>query len=194
MHPREHELSPGAADADARIARALQRLPDPEPPRDGWERLQRRLGQPEPWRGWMPTAAVAASALVLAVGLLLRSAMTVDATGSGDAATSVLVSTPLDVDDGAPRSVAEWRTRSAELERVLADLPEPSVTRASTVATTALLEDRIATIDDQLSDALGEARAGEQPSPDAGALLRQRALLLDSLVRVRYAAVVDPGT
>jgi hypothetical protein len=194
MHPREHELNPDAADADARIARALQRLPDPEPPRDGWDQLQRRLGQPEPWRGWVPTAAVAASALVLALGLLLRSATTVQLPAPGDDTVGVVVSTPLDVDDGGPRSLAEWRTRSAELERVLAALPEPRVTRASTGATTALLEDRIATIDDQLSDVLGDGRAGQDPSAEAGVLLRQRALLLDSLVRVRYAAAVDPGT
>lgn len=191
MHPREHELND--ADDDARIARALRRLPDPEPPRDGWAQLERRLARPEPWRGWMPTAAVAATALTLALGLLLRSAGThdvVDPDRGGRVEVRTALGTLPDVDDGAPRSVAEWRARSAELERLLADVPEPSVTRASTGATTALLEDRIAAIDDQLSD----VSAGRLPSSDADPLWRQRALLLDSLVRVRYAAAVDPGT
>lgn len=190
MHPREHELTDAADGADARLARALRRLPDPEPPRDGWARLHARLGQREPWRGWMPTAAVAASALLVAVGLLLRSGGPVESPPGVEPRTAAANATPLDVDDGGPLSGAQWRTRSAQLERLLADVPEPRLTRASTGTTAALLEDRIATIDEQLNDVV----AGRVPERDADALWRQRTLLLDSLVRVRYAAAVDPGT
>jgi hypothetical protein len=190
MHSREPELNgDGAAaaarGADARLVRALQRLPELEPPADGWARLERRIGRPPGWPLWAPTLAAAACALLVAVGLLLRPDVSPAPLEGADFGTMP----PRDATAGAPLTASEWRSRSVELERLLADVPEPRVTRASTALTTTLLEDRIALIDEQLSDAAGGAS-----SADAGWLYRERVLLLDSLVRVRYAAAVDPAT
>lgn len=69
-------------------------------------------------------------------------------------------------------------------ERWLASLPdEPVVVRVGTRAAVAGLEDRIAQIDDLLSAARAE---GTQPAKLA-AIEQQRARLVSSLVRVRYA-------
>jgi hypothetical protein len=69
-------------------------------------------------------------------------------------------------------------------ERWLASLPdEPVVVRVGTRAAVAGLEDRIAQIDDLLSAARVE---GTQPAKLA-AIEQQRARLVNSLVRVRYA-------
>ena len=189
MHAREPELNDAGPAAetsggDARLARALQNLPALEPPADGWARLERRLQTRPAWRVWAPTLATAAAALLLAVALLVRP----------ETATPPLERA--DIDAGPQRGpaafappAADWRARSVELERLLEDVPEPRITRASTALTTTLLEDRIALIDEQLTDVAGGGRAA-----DAESLYRERALLLDSLVRVRYAAAVDPAS
>lgn len=190
MHPRESELNAGGAEpaspgADARLAHALQRLPELEPPADGWRRLERRLDTRPGWPFWAPTLAAAACALLVALGLLLRPEMPAPRLEGADGGATP----PRDATAGAPLTASDWRARSVELERLLADVPEPRVARASTALTTSLLEDRIALIDEQLS-----AAAGGVASADADSLYRERVLLLDSLVRVRYAAAVDPAT
>lgn len=191
MHPREpelndHDAQPAGRGADVRLASSLQRLPGLEPPPDGWTRLARRLAANASWPVSAPTLAAAASALLVAVGLLLRHEAPEPA--PSDAAVKG-ASLPRDATGGAPFGASDLRSRSAELERLLADLPESRVTRASTGLTAALLEDRIVLIDEQLSGATG----GAISSDDADSLYRERVLLLDSLVRVRYAAAVDPS-
>ncbi|MCZ8132320.1 MAG: hypothetical protein O9284_13635 [Steroidobacteraceae bacterium] len=195
MRTRDSELSRPAAEAtspeDARLARALRNLPAVEPPPDGWERLERRLAAPRTQVGpvW-PTLAVAASALLLAVGLLLRAGDEPGSRPEAPATASAAASTAGAAGPGSSIGSAEdWRRRSLELERLLAALPEPRVTRASTGFTAALLEDRIALIDERLNEGVAAARG----TADVEALLRQRALLLDSLASVRYAAAVDPA-
>jgi hypothetical protein len=187
MHPREPELKPAlgepsCAGADPRLAAALRRLPEIEPPADGWERLARRLGTRRRRGVWAPTVATAACALLVAVALLVRPEM---AAPRLDGAGVARVREP-----AAPAPPAsDWRARSVELERLLVDVPEPRLARASTALTTTLLEDRIALIDEQLTDV-----ADGVSSADTESLYRERVLLLDSLVRVRYAAAVDPAT
>jgi hypothetical protein len=78
--------------------------------------------------------------------------------------------------------VAEARVDDAE--RWLASLPnEPVIVRVGTRAAVAGLEDRIAQLDDVLSEARVE---GTQPA-NLQALEEQRARLVNSLVQVRYA-------
>lgn len=187
MHSREPELKPAAgepssAGADLRLAGALRRLPELEPPADGWRRLEQRLGARRRRDVWAPTAAAAACALLVAVALLVRPQMPAPRLDGAGVA-------PLRAPAAPAAPASDWRMRSVELERLLDDLPEPRLARASTALTTALLEDRIALIDEQLTDAAGDAA-----SADAESLYRERVLLLDSLVRVRYAAAVDPAT
>jgi hypothetical protein len=188
MHSRESELNRAAA-ADERLARTLRLLPDVEPPPDGWERLAAAATQPRPRpaRAVASTLAIAASALLIAVALLLRGGL--DDSRRPEAAPDrrAVAAGPVEAAAEAPYDTAEWRRRSAELESLLARLPEPRTTRASTDLTAAVLEDRIALIDEQLS----EGRDGVSPVT-TDSLWRERVLLLDSLVRVRYAAAVDP--
>ena len=152
------------------LRRALEQLPSCEPPPAAWERIVARLEAPPRRR----TPALAAG---LGAGALAALALWA-------------VSRPLPAPSAARLVTApahqELERRSAELERLLAALPPSHATRVSTGLTAALLEDRIAVVDDHLSD----VPAGDL-SPDAAhALWRERVVLLDSLVRVRYAAAV----
>ena len=76
------------------------------------------------------------------------------------------------------------RAEDASAERWLASLPtEPAVVRVGTRAAVATLEDHIAQVDDLLS-----AGRAERTAPARLLVLQQeRALLVSSLVQVRYA-------
>jgi hypothetical protein len=189
MHSHESELTKRGND-DARLARALRGLPDVDAPVDGWERLSARWAERREGtsRAAWTTLAVAASAVLVAVALMLRAGL--DDVPPPDAASDLraVAAGPVEAAADTPYDTAEWRRRSTELETLLARLPEPRATRASTGLTAAALEDRIALIDEQLGEG---ARAGVTPG-DADSLWRERVMLLDSLVRVRYAAAVDP--
>ncbi len=78
------------------------------------------------------------------------------------------------------------RDENARLERLLATLPERQVMRGSTAFTVAELEDRLALLDDRLSRVTLEPNAPERSER----LWRQRADVMNSLVQVRYAAVI----
>lgn len=160
-----------ADEARAARVRALRDLPELEPPADGWPRLAARLApRPSGARSAIGLALAAAAAALGTLALLPaleRTAAPAPAPAAGAAAA--LAATP------------DLRARSADLERLLDALPPPTTARASTAATTALLEDRIALVDERLS------AAGALPAAESRALWRERVLLLDSLVRVRYA-------
>lgn len=158
------------------IARALRALPQLAPPADGWRRLARRLGgAPRRAPRFMVPALAAAALAVAALALapLLRHAP--------EQPAALATAAP-----PAAGPARELEARSADLERLLAALPPARVARASTASTAALLEDRIAFVDERLSASLD----GALPPDAARALLRERVTLLDSLVRVRYAASV----
>ena len=154
------------------LRRALQQLPACEPPSAAWDQIRARLDAPPRRRTSAVAAGLGACALA-ALALWAASRPAVEPTAAG-----------LRPAPAPPHQ--ELERRSAELERLLAALPPGRVTRASTGLTAALLEDRIAVVDDHLSGPpVGEL------SPDATrALWRERVMLLDSLVRVRYAASV----
>jgi hypothetical protein len=176
MHRRDSRLT---TDAEERLVAALRALPDAEPPEDGFERLRARLAATT-GRGW-PTALVAGLVLAITAALLHEQRIATPAPGPSPAVSHA---TPPD----ATELPTDWRRRDEALEGALAALPETRLTRASTGLTTALLEDGIAQIDDELS----AAAAGRLPPGDADALRRRRLVLLDSLVRVRYTAAADP--
>lgn len=163
-------------DTSARLGRALERLPHVDPPAGTWSRIEARMNAPRAANSWLPTVAVAACALLVAVALVLRAPTDVE--------PPALAGPP---DTAGAVEHADWQRRSTELERLLAALPEAQLTRGSTGLTAALLEDRIALVDEHLS-----AHGAADGAPDQrDALLRERVLLLDSLVRVRYAAAID---
>ena len=165
-------------DRDA-VARALRALPELAPPADGWARLARRVGRRR--TSARPPIAFAIAAATLAIAafalwpLLVRAPH--DAPAPVAAGPAVVATAQAD---------PELATRSADLERLLEALPPARAARASTALTTALLEDRIALVDERLSASADEAL----PPAAAKALLSERVALLDSLVRVRYAASV----
>lgn len=176
MHAREPVNDAAEREASARLGRALARLPELDPPEGAWSRIESRLATRQGAPVWLPTVAVATCALLVAVALVLRAPTDVPA--------PELAGPP---DTVAAVEHAEWQRRSSELERLLAALPEAQLTRGSTALTAALLEDRIALVDERLNAHVGDAGATDQRD----ALLRERVLLLDSLVRVRYAAAID---
>jgi hypothetical protein len=80
-------------------------------------------------------------------------------------------------------AAAGARAESERLEQLLARLPERRRMRGSTAFTVAELEDRLALLDDRLSRVALEPNAPERSER----LWRERADVLHSLVRVRYA-------
>jgi hypothetical protein len=167
-------------DDQAPVARALRALPELAPPADGWSRIARRLGR-------RPANARPAVALAIATGTLAFASLALWPTlqrgpQDGPAPAAAGLAGPA----GALEPEPDLAARSAGLERLLAALPPSRAARASTALTAALLEDRIALVDDRLSAPAGAAL----PPAATRALLRERVALLDSLVRVRYAASV----
>lgn len=153
------------------IARALQALPELEAPRDGWERLQRTL---EPRRATPAPWALAATGLLVVACAAFWWTRHPPATGAAEVPP-----------DATPLAREPLEARSRELERLLAEVPPTRALRASTGDTIALLEDRIAVVDDALS-------TGDVDDPaTTDALRRQRIVLLGSLVRVRTAASIE---
>ena len=168
--------------------RALQALPELEPPPGVWEHVDRQVRASRArrsrtaWR-WPLRGAIAASVAVAAVWFAGRLA---DAPVEGIGGPSTIVA-----DDTQPvipllgtPAYASLVAESARLERALDDIPyRPRVVRASTAATIDGLEDRIAWIDEQLMFArvLGLSAADRQ------ALYGQRVELMNALVQIRYA-------
>jgi hypothetical protein len=156
-------------DQAARLARQLAELPDCEPPAGAWQRVEARLGAGRrvPVARFMLAAAAAAVLVALALLPTLRGGVP-----------------PVPPPDAAPLVDRELDARAATLTELLAALPDARAERASTGLATSLLEERIAVVDERLRRAAGAPRAA---STD---LKRQRLVLLDSLVRVKYAAAV----
>lgn len=83
-------------------------------------------------------------------------------------------------------AVESARAESERLERILAQLPERRSMRGSTAFTVAELEDRLALVDDRLSQVTLEPNAPERSER----LWRERVDVLYSLVQVRYSDAV----
>ncbi len=172
------------ADEQAALRVGLHRLPDTMPPREIWQRI-REQGEAEGLlrarhgmqrrSSWYVGIGVAAAAVVAAVmlpGLLQRPAdmTTVPATTG---TTPELQLTTLQT----------LMRESRELESSLRALPDaPAVQRASTMATIADLEDRIAAIDYQLNDP-----AVDMSDEDRELFWRERVRLMKSLLQLRFA-------
>ena len=171
--------------ADERVAlrTGLQALPATMPPRAVWRRIREQaeaegLLRRRPVGGaprWLAGAGLAAT-LALAALLVREQA-----------------GTPEDVFPVVPEPVADYAHRvdslqalmveSRQLENDLRAMPaEPRVVRAGTQATILELEDRIATVDYQLSDPVVLLSDG-----DREIFWRERVRLMKLLVQLRYA-------
>lgn len=192
MHAGFHELTEIAAGrrpADAHVAgcpdcaRELERvrrvrsgleaLPELAPPPDAWDTISRRAAAaPRLVRRRTLPAAAAAALLAAVVALWL---LPEPPEGAGPGA-------------GVPEgtALAGLLEENARLEALLAELPEPSTMRLGTAYTVAALEDRLAMVDDGIT-----AVTLEPYRPDvAEELWRERVVLMNSLVQVRYGRVL----
>jgi len=163
----------------ARTESVQQRLralaPAPELGADGWAGVQARLAASRVKRrlaSRVAPYAAAASVVALALFAALR--------WTGVPATAPSSSAPLIVLD--TESLDQLRTRSQELEALLAALPErPAVSRAGTSVPIDSLEAQVQWLDHQLSLAGAEGRAIESAQ-----LWRDRVEAMNSLVQLRY--------
>ncbi len=170
------------ADEHVSLQQGLRALPDTMPPRQVWARIREQAEaeglftdpQAQSRNGWYLGAGLAAAALLAAV-LMLGSVP------ETDPASVVPQNIPSDI--VAPSKLRALQVQSQQLERDLRALPEqPSVGRASTVATMSEIEDRIAAIDYQLNDATAEWAEG-----DREIFWRERVRLMNLLLQLRYA-------
>ena len=172
-HPVEQQES---------IVRLLRNLPQETRQPYDWTEFRRRAREP------VNAGARAGlnSRRYVAIAAVLLLAIVGAATWVRGVRPLTLVSVENDDLLGGDRpTLADAADERADVEeRWLASLPdEPVVVRVGTRAAVAGLEDRIAQIDDLLSAARAE---GTQPAKLA-AIEQQRARLVSSLVRVRYA-------
>ncbi|HUQ52615.1 MAG TPA: hypothetical protein VM692_10360 [Gammaproteobacteria bacterium] len=145
----------------------LRELPELSPPADVWDRvLEAERARRGARRFWVRTAAMAAAAAVVAVGV-----------------TAYFVNTP----DAPQTDAAPYQAlldESARLEQLLAEMPAPRPLMAGSTASTIVgLENRIAFVDEQLS----YAAADKSASPYRQALWGERVELMNALVYVRFA-------
>jgi hypothetical protein len=176
--------------AEKFIARRLRALADDsnEAPYE-WAEFQRRrrtrsTARALIWRS-RPAAAAVAAAAVLAMGFAIAN-LTRHRPSAVPAGTAARVSVKEGAEPAtAPDLLAQERTHA--LEGWLADLPrDPAVVRVGAHAAVTSLQDQIAALDDLMS---AERVAGAHPSR-LGALERQRAQLVSSLVQVQYAEML----
>lgn len=169
----------------------LRELPDTMPPREVWKRIEQQAhaegllkkpGIPEPTRWYLGFGL--AAAVVLAVIILPNVANRGDLPLTAE--TEVFSTVPEYSDDAALTgypSINTLMVQSQVLERDLRALPrEPRLQRVGTTATIFDLQDRIAAIDHQLSQA-GSSMTPEQQQVFWG----ERVRLMDLLLRLRYA-------
>jgi hypothetical protein len=146
-----------------------------EPPASGWRGvLEARSARDSHASLRVPAiAAAVVLAATVTIGFSLQSAQRELVAGSPLAEPEAAVS-------------AEMRAENERLERLLAALPERHAMRGSTAFTVAVLEDRLALLDDRLSCVTLEPNAPERTEQ----LWRERVKVMNSLVQVRYADAV----
>lgn len=173
------------AEEHAALRSGLSALAETMPPREVWQRI-REQGEAEGIlrsrnrmrlrSSWYLGVGVAAAAVVAAIVLpgLLQSPPVVTTTVPVTAGTTPAIQLT---------TLQTLMRESRNLESSLRALPAtPSVQRASTMATIADLEDRVAAIDYQLNDP-SVAMSDE----DRELFWRERVRLMKSLLQLRYA-------
>jgi hypothetical protein len=172
------------ADEYTALQKGLNALPDTMPPREVWQRVREQgeaegllrqrnaMRRPSTWYAGVGVAAAAVLAAVIVPGLWK---------GSSDMTTvptNAVTTSPLPLN-----TLQTLMNESRQLETSLRALPNaPAVQRASTMATIADLEDRIAAIDYQLNDA-----SVQMSDEDRELFWRERVRLMKSLLQLRYA-------
>jgi hypothetical protein len=170
------------ADEHVALQRGLRSLPLTMPPREVWLRIREQAEaeglwtQPAPGknRKWYAGAGLAAAAIIASVMM---------PGGHSDVDPRKVVPQTATSNSTDLSNLKALQVQSRELERDLRSLPaEPRVARAGTVATMSDIENRIAAIDYQLSDATAEWADG-----DKEIFWRERVRLMKLLLQLRYA-------
>jgi hypothetical protein len=176
------------------IRERMRALPQLEAPPTAWRRIEQSLASTRPAPRWRMSRIVGLAAAfavaVIVVIAALDAGGRLDPPGPADAtarqtqiAPATLPSRSLDDDYGT--LIAE----SARLERVLSMAPSRrGVARAGTASTIAGLEEQIARIDALMS----ESAASETDTAYRHALWRERVMIMDALVDVRFAEASAP--
>ena len=172
------------------IARRLRELPSELPPPFDWSELQRRANlksSPVARRAVLLAAALAS--LVAGAALIIRLVGT-EPRGQMPQITQSTAPAPAPADlraAGAGHDSERLLQRAKAAERWLASTPDNrQVVQVSTYLAVSALEDRIASLDDQLST----ERIRNGAPARVRALQLQRARLVDSLAQVRYAELL----
>jgi len=142
----------------------------------GWASVHARLEQRNRRiRRGAVAAPIAAAASIAALGLFAALRLVEPSAQAEPHAT-------------VPAAVADLRSRSQELEALLAALPErPAVERAATSVPIDTLESQVQWLDHQLSIA-----GSRLPAPQAERLWRDRVEVMNSLVQLRYVEAQRP--
>jgi hypothetical protein len=201
----------GSDPAREEIARSLRELPTEVPPPFGWEELRHRAtrgrrastaghrgGRAErSGRSYVPAAAAAACVAVLLVAAVMLGRSHVSPEHADVLAASAAAigpaQRPADTSTGATTRVADISDPAQVLEqaqaaeRWLATKPQgPAIVRVSAHLAVADLENRIASMDDELD----AARVMNERGTRWRTLELDRAQLVDSLAQVRYAEML----
>jgi hypothetical protein len=158
------------------VTQRLRDLPRELQPPFEFAELQRRARERNRHRAFKPSRSWAAAAAFLAAiiaGVALWSRLLPDADVRTETESLAQMQQPM-----TSRQIDEVLAA----ERWLVNLPEPVVVRADTRMTVMDLEDRIAWVDELLTS---ERLRGAQPR--VVALQQERARLVNSLAKVRYA-------
>ena len=176
--------------------RALNDLPDFEPPAGIWDRVILAVeedvvqGTRRAWH-WPLRGAIAAGVAALAILLLARSPEVPAPMATGPA-TTVADAVPTNrIKDivGTP-SYASLATESARLDRALDGITyQPRVMRVSTAGSITAVKDRIAVLDDRLMFA---SRLNLSPR-QVEALWQQRVDFMSALLYLQYAQAQRSG-
>lgn len=169
----------------ARLGHWRQRLidlPAFDAPEGAWQKIAARLDeQPVPVRRryWVPAVGVGLAACLVAGVVLVT--LRLQAPPAAPTPRAVASATPM---------LSQLQSQSRYLEQVMQAMnggDDQGLTTASTAATVAALEDRIALVD----YAINRANTAPKPPTDLTALWQQRVNLMQSLAAVRYAQVSD---
>ena len=182
--PGNDEMNIGLSIAERDVLQnKLRELKGTTPPREVWQRIEAQARAEGLFRGryfetakWLAGTGLAA-AVVLAVLNVPVTPVIED--------EPILSDTPTfaDIDAGGPTNLNALMVQSQEIERNLRALPgQPRMVRASTAATIAELEDRIAAIDYRLNHP-----AYRLSRIEAEIYWRERVRLMNSLLNLRRA-------
>lgn len=165
----------------------VNRLADPLPPPDAWQRIVAASERSARRRRWLPVAGMGVAASAAAVAVLLMNLHLAQPQAQTDLAVTPAVA-------ARPADVNRLMAQSRYLERAvlrLDDHADHMVVSAGTASTIAALEDRIALVDYEINTASGSGVGNDDPH--VAQLWKQRVDLLQSLAAVRYAQVADAG-